>query len=93
MLKNFLPIFAANMIDGLKANLDRLASYIDKSPILVTLLNSSIGYLKAAEIYKESLKTGKSVRELVLAQKLMSPEALESALSKDNILGRRPAKT
>lgn len=93
MLKNFLPIFAANMIDGLKANLDRLASYIDKSPILVTLLNSSIGYLKAAEIYKESLKTGKSVRELVLAQKLMSPEALESALSKDNLLGRRPAKT
>lgn len=92
MLKNFLPIFAANMIDGLKANRERLESYIGKSPILVTLLNTQIGYIKAAEIYKESLKTGKSVRELVLEQKLMSPEALDRALSVDSILGRKPSK-
>src|SRR5215208_5453568 len=39
MLKNFLPIFAANMIDGIEANKDRLESYIEKSPVLVTLLN------------------------------------------------------
>ncbi|MGI0039627.1 MAG: aspartate ammonia-lyase, partial [Nitrososphaera sp.] len=63
MLKNFLPIFAANMVDGLKANKDRLESYVEKSPVLVTLLNPYIGYLKAAEIYKESLRTGKSIRE------------------------------
>ncbi|MGI0024853.1 MAG: aspartate ammonia-lyase, partial [Nitrososphaera sp.] len=65
MLKNFLPIFAANMIDGIKANKDRLESYVEKSPVLVTLLNPYIGYLKAAEIYKESQRTGKSIRELV----------------------------
>jgi aspartate ammonia-lyase len=53
----------------------------------VTLLNPYIGYLKAAEIYKESLKTGKSVKELVLEKQLMSKEQLEKALSKDNILG------
>lgn len=87
MLKNFLPIFAANMVDGLKANRERLESYIDKSPVLVTLLNPYIGYLKAAEIYKESLKTNKSIKELVLGKGLMTKEQLEAALSKDNILG------
>ncbi|HEY7506289.1 MAG TPA: aspartate ammonia-lyase, partial [Nitrososphaera sp.] len=87
MLKNFLPIFAANMVDGIEANKDRLASYIEKSPVLVTLLNPYIGYLKAAEIYKESLKTHKSIRELVLAKKLMTKELLDKALSKENILG------
>ncbi len=87
MLKNFLPIFAANMIDGIEANKDKLASYIEKSPVLVTLLNPYIGYLKAAEIYKESLKTNKSIRELVLEKKLMTKEQLDKALSKDNILG------
>lgn len=87
MLKNFLPIFAANMVDGIRANRERLESYIDKSPVLVTLLNPYIGYLKAAEIYKESLKTNKSIKELVLGKGLMTKEQLEAALSKENILG------
>jgi aspartate ammonia-lyase len=87
MLKNFLPVFAANMVDGIEANKDRLESYIEKSPVLVTLLNPYIGYLKAAEIYKESLKTGKSIRELVMAKKLMTAEQLDKALAKKNILG------
>ena len=87
MLKNFLPVFAANMVDGIEANKDRLESYLEKSPVLVTLLNPYIGYLRAAEIYKESLKTGKSIRELVLAKKLMTTEQLDKALSKKSILG------
>jgi aspartate ammonia-lyase len=87
MLKNFLPIFAANMIDGIEANTDKLDSYTEKSPVLVTLLNPYIGYLKAAEIYKESLKTSRGIRELVLAKKLMTKKQLDKALSKKNILG------
>ena len=87
MLKNFLPVFAANMVDGLKANRERLESYIEKSPVLVTLLNTHIGYLKAAEIYKESLKTKKSIRELVLEKKLMTAAELDKVLSKEKILG------
>jgi aspartate ammonia-lyase len=87
MLKNFLPIFAANLVDGIEANKERLESYIEKSPVLVTLLNPYIGYLRAAEIYKESLKTNKSIRELVLSKGLMSKEQLDKVLSKENILG------
>jgi aspartate ammonia-lyase len=87
MLKNFLPIFAANLVDGIEANKDRLESYIEKSPVLVTLLNPYIGYLKAAEIYKESLKTNKSIRELVLSKGLMTKEQIDKVLSKKNILG------
>jgi aspartate ammonia-lyase len=75
------------MVDGIKANKERLESYVEKSPVLVTLLNPYIGYLKAAEIYKESLRTNKPVRELVLSKGLMSKEDLEKALSRENILG------
>lgn len=87
MLKNFLPVFATNMIDGIEANRNKLEAYLEKSPVLVTLLNSYIGYLKAAEIYKESLRTNKSIRELVLNKKLMTKEQLDKALSKKNLLG------
>jgi aspartate ammonia-lyase len=89
MLRNFLPKFAKNMVDGLEANRQRLESQVDKSPILVTLLNPHIGYLKAAEIYKESTKTGISIRQLVLSRGLMSKDELDRVLSKDNLLGER----
>ncbi|MGB8163751.1 MAG: aspartate ammonia-lyase [Nitrososphaeraceae archaeon] len=87
MLKNFLPIYAKNMIDGIKANEQKLESYVQKSPILVTLLNPFIGYMKAAEIYKESLATNKSIRQIVLEKGLMTEEELNKALSKESILG------
>ena len=63
MLKNFLPIFSANLIDGLDANRDKLRAGIENSPVIVTLLTPEIGYLKSAELFKESLKTGKTIRE------------------------------
>jgi aspartate ammonia-lyase len=87
MLKNFIPIFAANMIDGLKDNREKLESYVKKSPILVTLLTPYIGYKKAAEIYKELLlRTDKTIKELVLSMGLMTEEQIDNALSQDNIL-------
>jgi aspartate ammonia-lyase len=89
MLKNFLPVYSKNMIDGLKANEQRLLSLVEKSPILVTLLNTHIGYLKASEIYKESVTTNKSIRDLVLEKGLMTREELDNALSKKNILGSK----
>jgi aspartate ammonia-lyase len=87
MLKNFLPIFAKNMIDGLKENRERIESYIEKSPTLITLLNPYIGYLQAAEIYKESVNTNTSIRELILRRGLMTGEEIDRILSKENILG------
>ena len=89
MLKNFLGVYATNMIDGLKANEQKLASFVEKSPILITLLNPHIGYLKASEIYKESMTTNKSIRELILEKGLMTKEELDNALSKKNILGSK----
>ena len=87
MLNNFLPIFTSNMIDGLQVNRKKLESFIEESPVLVTLLNPYIGYQKAAEIYKESLKTKKSIRDVILDKGLMTKEDLDQALSKDNLLG------
>jgi aspartate ammonia-lyase len=89
MLKNFLPIYTRNMIEGLKANEQKLSSFVEKSPILVALLNPHIGYLKASEIYKESMTTNKSIRELILEKGLMTREELDNALSKKNILGSK----
>ncbi len=78
MLKNFLPIFSANLIEGLSANKEKLQSNIENSPVIVTLLTPKIGYLKSAELFKESLKTGKTIRELVTSKKLMSNKEIDA---------------
>ena len=78
MLKNFLPIFSANLIDGLTANKEKLRADIENSPVIVTLLAPKIGYLKSAELFKESLKSGKTIRQLVVEKKLLSNKEVDS---------------
>ena len=72
-----MPILA-NLIDGLTANKQKLQENIENSPVIVTLLTPKIGYLKSAELFKESLKTGKTIRELVVSKKLMSNKEIDS---------------
>ena len=80
MLTNFLPIFSVNLIDGLGANKQKLQDNIEKSPVIVTLLAPRIGYQKSADLFKESMKTGKTIRELVISKKLMTKKQVDSLL-------------
>ncbi|MEE9241681.1 MAG: lyase family protein, partial [Nitrosopumilaceae archaeon] len=80
MLNNFLPIFTANLIDGLTANKQKLQQNIENSPVIVTLLAPKIGYQKSAELFKESLKTGKTIRELAISKKLLTNQQIKSLL-------------
>ena len=47
---------------------------------MCTSLAPLIGYDKAAEIAKESFKTGKTVRQVATEKKLLDPDALNKAL-------------
>ncbi|MBI3842724.1 MAG: aspartate ammonia-lyase [Thaumarchaeota archaeon] len=80
MIKNFVPIFSRNLIDGLSANKQKLRQHIEKSPVIVTLLSPRLGYQTSAELYKESLKTGKTIRELVISKGLLSEKEVTKLL-------------
>ncbi len=54
---------AERCIDGLQAT-DRGPELVERSPMLATALNPLIGYDEAAKIAKESMRTGKSIRQL-----------------------------
>jgi len=64
-------------IRGLTANAERCQAYAEDSTSVVTVLNPHIGYMKAAEIAKEYLKSGKPIRQLVLEKGLMTQEQLD----------------
>jgi fumarate hydratase class II len=68
LLANVCRVFAARCIDGLTANEDVARAYAEGSPAIVTPLNRILGYEEAASIAKEALKTGRSIRDVVIAR-------------------------
>ncbi|RNJ75089.1 MAG: aspartate ammonia-lyase [Nitrosopumilus sp. D6] len=72
MISGFVPVFATNLIDGLISDRKKLCKMIEASPVLVTLLAPKIGYQKSAALFKESLSTGKTIRELAVSGGLLT---------------------
>jgi fumarate hydratase, class II len=74
--------FRERCIDGLQAT-ERGPELVERSPMLATALNPVIGYDDAAKIAKESMRTGRSIRELARARGVS-----EAALNKVLDLGK-----
>ena len=80
LLANASSLFAEKCVAGIEANVERLREFAESSPSIGTALNPYIGYDKAAELVKKSVKTGRSIRALVKAEGLMTDEELDRAL-------------
>ena len=80
ILGNTIAALTERCIKGITANSDRCLAYAEGSLALVTALNPHIGYLNAAAVAKESLETGKSLRQIVLEHKMISEEELAQVL-------------
>jgi len=80
LLGNACRLFADKAVAGFTVNQDRIASPLDRNPILVTALNSVIGYDKAAEIAKKAYKEGRPVRDVAAEMTTLSKEELDRLL-------------
>ncbi|MCX6978001.1 MAG: class II fumarate hydratase [Verrucomicrobia bacterium] len=80
LLANVTNVFREKCVDGIKANLPRCAELVEYSMAMVTSLAPIIGYDQAAEIAKESAKTGKTVRQICQERQVLPPEELAIAL-------------
>src|SRR2546425_8685548 len=72
--------FADHCISGIEANKERCNEMIEKSLAMCTALAPEIGYDAAAAIAKESYTTGKTVREIAVQKKILSPKRLNEIL-------------
>ncbi len=66
--------------DDLEANEEACDAAVEKSLSMATSLNPHIGYEKAAQLAKEALKTGKTIRELCREKEVLPEETLNTAL-------------
>ncbi|MCI8318877.1 MAG: aspartate ammonia-lyase [Lachnospiraceae bacterium] len=72
--------FIDNCVLGITANETRCRYLVENSVGIITAICPHVGYQKAADIAKKALKTGESVRNLILQEGIMSEEDLEGIL-------------
>lgn len=80
LLKNGITTFIDNAILGITANAERSQDLVENSIGIITAIVPHVGYQKAAEIANQSLATGQSVRQLILAEGLLTNEELDKIL-------------
>lgn len=80
LLTNTSQVMTDKAIAGFSVNQDNLDHALSKNPILVTALNSVIGYDKGAAIAKQAYKEGRPVKELAMEQTDLSEAELDRLL-------------
>jgi fumarate hydratase class II len=73
---------------GIEPNRERITELVQRSLMLVTALNTHIGYDKAAYIAKKAHKEGSSLRDAAIASGHLSAEQFDAWVIPENMTGR-----
>ena len=80
LLTNASRVFATRCVQGITAHPERCEALAHRSLALITALAPQIGYLNAAKVAKESLRTGHSILELVVGHRFLDAKAAKRLL-------------
>jgi fumarate hydratase class II len=73
-------VFADRCIHGIEADVERCYRYAASSPAIATALNPLIGYEAAARVVKQAQKEGRTIRDVVVDEKLLTAAEADAAL-------------
>jgi len=85
ILREAMKVLRLRCVDGIAADAARARELLDRSTAAATALSPYIGYAATAEIAKESVKSGRPIRDLVLERGLLSAAQLDEILSVDSM--------
>ena len=85
ILREAMKVFKTRCVDGIAADRTRALELLERSTASATALSPYIGYAATAEIAKESVKSGTSIRELVLQRGLLDARRLDEILSVESM--------
>jgi len=85
ILREAMKVFRLRCVDGIVADEARARELLERSTATATALSPYIGYAATAEIAKASVKSGKSIRELVLERGLLDARRLDEILSVESM--------
>ncbi|MBW2432912.1 MAG: class II fumarate hydratase [Deltaproteobacteria bacterium] len=80
LLADAADVFVQKCIEGITANKEACAGYIEKSLALATGLVPKIGYDRAAAVSKKAYESGKTIRQVVLDEKILTEREFDQWL-------------
>ena len=98
ILTNAMRALRTRTVMGIEADRERARELLDRSTAMATALSPYIGYALTAEIAKQSVATGRTIRELVLERGLLSVDDVNrilsaEAMTRPGIAGKTSAPT
>ena len=85
ILRQALIVFTDRCVIGIDADAERCRALLDRSTAVATALSPYIGYAATAEIAKESVGTGRPVRDIVRERGLVPDRQLDAILSPEGM--------
>ena len=79
--------FARNCVDGIQPNHKRIQELLSNSLMLVTALNTKIGYYKAAEIANKAHEDGTTLKESALALGYLTADEFDAWVRPEKMIG------
>lgn len=83
ILREAMRVMTTRCVDGIAANADWCRELLDRSTAVATALSPYIGYAATAEIAKEAVRTGRTIRAIVEERGLLKASELDAILSAD----------
>ncbi|MBQ3505529.1 MAG: aspartate ammonia-lyase [Clostridia bacterium] len=85
-LANVVRVFKKDCVDGITVNVERSNREIEESITTITAFCPLIGYSKAASLAKKALRDGKTIRQILLEENVLSSEEIDKILSPDSMI-------
>lgn len=79
--------FTVNCVTGIQANEKRIEQLMRESLMLVTALNTHIGYDNAAKIAKTAHKEGSTLKDAAIKLGLLTSEQFDQWVRPENMIG------
>jgi fumarate hydratase class II len=80
IMANSMRVFAERCVEGLEVNREQCEYWVERSAALATALAPQIGYAKAAEISKQSVKENVLIRDLVKRERVLPEDEIDEVL-------------
>ncbi|MGE3974189.1 MAG: class II fumarate hydratase [Bdellovibrionales bacterium] len=87
LLADSCESFAENCVDGMKVNEKKVSEYLNKSLMLVTALNSHIGYDNAAKIAKYALEKDITLKQAAQELKILDTATFDQVVQPAKMIG------
>jgi aspartate ammonia-lyase len=80
IMGNAMETLASRCVEGIEANREQCVYWLERSAALATALAPRVGYARAAEISKKSVRDNVLIRELVKSEKVLPDELIDEIL-------------